>query len=253
MSAAKRSRPSVEALYAYDLAVCAWIENGGGGEVPFGEAPPIPAEASLFGLLLAGFDEAGRGSVAGPVVVGCVHFPIAAGRRIELFDALRGVGDSKRLTARQRASLYERITGVAAWGVGAASAVEIDREGIVPACQAASARALATLDVSVEAGLFDRGLSLPAGPAGERSLRLEASAVGADARSLHVASASIVAKVTRDRWMTRVAKRFPEFGLERHKGYGTASHMAAIRRLGPTRIHRRTFLTRVGEAETQSC
>ena len=253
MSAAKRSRPSVEALYAYDLAVCAWIENGGGGEVPFWEAPPMPAEASLFGLSLAGFDEAGRGSVAGPVVVGCVHYPLAGGRNAELLEALRGVGDSKQLTARQRVSLYERITEIAAWGVGAASAVEIDRAGIVPACRAAGARAFANLGVTVDAGLFDRGLSLAVGPEGERPLRLEASAVGADARSLHVASASIVAKVTRDRWMTHVAERFPEFGLERHKGYGTAAHMAAIRRLGPTRIHRRTFLTRLGEAETQSC
>jgi len=216
--------------------------------------------ASQPRLRLVGFDEAGRGALAGPVVVACVHLDTGSigedPAGLDLADALRGVDDSKRLSAAKRDRLFDRIVSVAAFGVGAASAREIDVSGIVCACRVAARRAYRNLGAEVDAGLFDRGLSLR----GERGRPLEAgrllpeaTAVGADGRSLHVACASIVAKVTRDRMMCRLARVFPGYAFERHKGYGTTIHREAIRILGPASIHRRSFLRGCESTKSQSC
>lgn len=284
MTRERPSRPQVEELLAYDLAVCAWLESDGGaeaegGEIPFDAAPSLGArdrlltELTLEGLdeagrrrtprpplRLAGFDEAGRGALAGPVVVGCVHLDLRSigGRpgTCDLVEGLRGIDDSKRLSPRKREDLFARIAKRAAWGVGSSPAGDIDRVGIVAACSTAAARAYRNLGASVDVGLFDRGLSLlqtgvPAQP-GTR-LPIEVTSTGADGRSLHVAAASIVAKVTRDRMMCRLDEAFRGYGLARHKGYGTAVHRETIGALGPSRIHRRTFLKGCESTKSQSC
>lgn len=266
MTRERPSRPQVEELLAYDLAVCAWLESEGGaeaegGEIPFDAAPALGVRVPLLPeLTLAGFDEVGRGAVAGPVVVGCVHvdFRSIEGRpgTCDLVEGLRGIDDSKRLSPRQREDLFARITKRAAWGVGSSPAGDIDRVGIVAACRTAAARAYRNLGAGVDVGLFDRGLSLRLMgvlPQPEAGLPIEVTSTGADGRSLHVAAASIVAKVTRDRMMCRLDKTFRGYGLARHKGYGTAAHREAIGALGPARIHRRTFLERCESTKSQSC
>lgn len=266
MADARSSRPTVEELLAYDLAVCAWMQEGGDGEIPFEDPPALPdhktptveaaGQLALEGigeaesrarLRLAGFDEAGSGALAGPVVVGCVHFPpssLLGSGSVRLFDALRGVGDSKQVPPRRREALYDRIVEHAVCGVGASPACEIDRIGIVAASGRAATRALLQLGARVDAGLFDRGLSLHPVEGAGRPVGPEtvATATRADGRSLHVAAASILAKVTRDRFMVALAERFPGFGLETHKGYGTLVHREAIDASGASPIHRRTFL-----------
>jgi len=204
----------------------------------------------------AGFDEAGRGALAGPVSVACVRIDLARWTilpldREQLTRSLAGLDDSKRLTPRRREALYREIVSVADWGVGWASAIEIDRWGIVGACRVAARRAVVQLSVSPSIGLFDRGLSLVEN-ASDAALP-ELSFTGGDARSLHIAAASIVAKVERDAILERLATRFSGYGLGRHKGYGTAAHRSAIRRLGPSPVHRRSFCSRIERAESQSC
>lgn len=205
----------------------------------------LPSDPPPVGTV-AGFDEAGRGSLAGPVVVGCVHFDwnrlFTAQHALEpaMAEALARLDDSKRVTARRREQLFDAITTVARWGVGCASAREIDRLGIVTACRLAALRAWQRLGVEVDQLLFDRGLSLP-GPAADRQPPHQEITQG-DGQSMHIAAASIVAKVSRDQLMRQLAVRAPGYGLETHKGYGTVAHGRALRLLGPSRFHRRTFL-----------
>jgi ribonuclease HII len=211
-------------------------------------------------LRLAGFDEAGRGSLAGPVTVACVAFDLpcdleADGDRTDtLCRSLPYLDDSKRVTPRRRLVLNEAILSLARCGVGHASAVEIDRIGIVAACSAAAGRALEDLGGPLDVALLDRGLALPGSahsvlPTGFR----EVSLTRGDARSFHIAAASIVAKVSRDVLMERLDSRFPGYGLARHKGYGTAVHRAALVERGPSPIHRATFLHEAGGAKSQFC
>ena len=203
---------------------------------------------------LAGFDEAGRGALAGPVTVACVSFPgfhrpdMAA----NLANGLAGLDDSKRLTARCRERLEPIIQASAFWAVGWASAREVDGFGIVPACRLAAARALARLGHPVELFLFDRGLSLPENTAVERRSFARLELTGGDALSAHIAAASVLAKVARDRMMVGLAERFPGYDLDCHKGYGTKAHRDAIRRLGPSWLHRRSFASGKS-AQSQSC
>jgi len=180
------------------------------------------------GPLIAGVDEVGRGPLAGPVVACAIIMP--PGER-----AIRGVDDSKALSAAERARLAPIIRARAlAVGVGAASVREIDRLNIYHASTLAMRRALARLSVSPDHVLID-GKSI-------RSLTIPHTAVvHGDARCFSIACASIIAKVTRDRLMTRLGAQFPLYGFERHKGYGTAEHLAAIERHGPTQHHRLSF------------
>ena len=191
-------------------------------------------------LVLAGFDEAGRGALAGPVVVGCVSFDRFDDPAMRAFleEELVGLNDSKKVSPKNRDALFERITKLGAWAAGAASAHEIDHLGIVPACCLAADRACRRLGRSFDLALCDRGLRPAHLPPGA----CQSSFTKGDARSLHISAASIIAKVFRDRLMAGLALRAPDYGLEQHKGYGTAAHRTALMQRGPSRFHRLTFL-----------
>ena len=181
---------------------------------------------------VAGLDEAGRGAWAGPVYAAAVVLPLLDG----VPAALRNVRDSKTLSARQREAAFEQISASAlALGIGWATAAEIDARGIIPATRLAMRRALDALDPPAQALIID-ALALPTVPLPQRYFPR------ADALSLSVAAAGIVAKVSRDRWMVESAEGdFPGYGFAQHKGYGTAQHREALQALGACAIHRRTF------------
>ncbi len=175
---------------------------------------------------VAGVDEAGRGPWAGPVVAAAVV--------LDAGSVPAGVTDSKRLSRARREALFAALRAGARIGVGAASVAEIDRLNILAATLVAMRRAVDDLGVAPAHVLID-GNRMP-------ELACPATAVvGGDARSLSIAAASIVAKVTRDRIMARLARRYPGFGWERNAGYGTAEHRSALDRLGVTPHHRRSF------------
>ncbi len=175
---------------------------------------------------VAGIDEAGRGPWAGPVVAAAVV--------LDAGSVPVGVTDSKRLSRARREALFTALWASARIGVGAASVAEIDRLNILEATLIAMRRAVDDLGVLPAHALVD----------GNRAPELSCPAtavVGGDARSLSIAAASIVAKVTRDRIMARLARRYPGFGWERNAGYGTPEHRAALARLGVTPHHRQSF------------
>lgn len=175
---------------------------------------------------VAGMDEAGRGPLAGDVVAACVIMPSA--------PTVDWVDDSKKLSALRRDKVYEEILRTALYvGVGRASAQEIDEINILQATMNAMRRAAA--DAQANIYLIDAvknlGLDAP-----------EIPIVHGDAVSYSIAAASIVAKVTRDREMLALDQQYPQYGFARHKGYGTAEHIAAIREHGPCPAHRMTFI-----------
>ena len=183
-------------------------------------------------LLIAGVDEVGRGSLAGPVVASAVIMPPGV-------PAIRGVDDSKRLTRREREKLCVRIRERAlSLAVGAASVREIDTLNIFNASVLAMRRALFHLSVQPDHVLVD-GRRL-------RALGVEHTGViDGDAKCFNVACASIVAKVTRDRLMGRLAARYPDFAWGSNCGYGTADHVRGLLHRGPTIHHRRAFVAAV--------
>jgi ribonuclease HII len=186
------------------------------------------AELQLHGGPVAGVDEAGRGPLAGPVVAAAV-----------ILDPDRipdGINDSKVLDEDMREALYLRITQTAVVGVGIADVKRIDRDNILAATMWAMAQAISKLPQTPKLAVID----------GNRAPTLDCpcrTVVKGDARCLSVAAASIIAKVTRDRLMIALGARHPGYGFERHKGYGTPEHQDAIRRLGVTVHHRRSFRT----------
>lgn len=175
---------------------------------------------------IAGVDEAGRGPCAGPVVAAAVLLDPAT--------APVGLADSKTLTAARRDALDAAIRACAPVAIGIAEPAEIERLNIRGATLAAMARAIAGLRPPPGAALVD-GDAAPDAPCPVTTL------VRGDARDPAVAAASIVAKVARDRLMVAAARRWPGYGFETHKGYPTQAHAAALRRLGPCPIHRRSF------------
>jgi ribonuclease HII len=183
---------------------------------------------------VAGIDEAGRGPLAGPVVAAAVVFTAPPAM------ALAGlIDDSKRLGAAQREAAFAALIaasrdGVVAFAAGAASAAEIGRLNILRATHLAMARAVARLRMVPAVALVD-GNRAPALPIPVRCV------VGGDAISLSIAAASIVAKVLRDRAMTRLSPRHPAYGWSANMGYPTAAHRAALAAFGATRHHRRGF------------
>ncbi len=199
------------------------------------DLPTLEAEMRFWTQELrrvAGLDEAGRGAWAGPVVAAAVILPFGD----QVGNMLEGVRDSKQLLPEVRERLALRIFEVAlAVGVGHSEQDEIDTLGIVPATRLAMQRALAALSIAPDALVID-ALRLP-------DVRLPQDAFPhADARSLSVAAASIIAKVSRDRWMADVAEvQFPGYGFAQHKGYGTRQHREALTRLGVCPLHRLTF------------
>ena len=197
--------------------------------------PDLTFESPLWesGLLhLAGLDEAGRGALAGPVAVGAVILPSAP----TLSSTLGGLRDSKLMTPRERSRLAPLVQACArTWGVGFASAEEIDALGIVPATRLAASRAVAALTLFPDYLLTDFRLELP-------ELDLPQSAiVKGDQKSLSIAAASVLAKTARDALMCELDVQYPGYGLGKHKGYGTQVHRATILRLGQSPIHRKTF------------
>ncbi len=186
-------------------------------------------------LTLAGVDEAGRGPLAGPVVAAAVFIPrdYLEAEEARLFS---GITDSKKLSAKRRESLFALLTTDSriAHGVGLASAAEIDDVNILRATHLAMKRAVLALAHPVDLLLVD-GRPVPGLPAASRAI------VKGDAQSLLIAAASIIAKVTRDHQLDELDRRYPGYGFAQHKGYGTAAHLAALRTLGPTPEHRRSF------------
>ncbi len=181
---------------------------------------------------IAGVDEAGRGPLAGPVVAAAVILPLE--------PLIQGLNDSKKLSSAQRDTLEAEIYQHAvAWGLGWASPAEIDAVNILQATFLAMRRALQGLKVAPAQVLVD-GNRLPP----QEGLGFIASweaVVRGDSREAAIAAASILAKTARDRYMQGAEQRYPGYGFAVHKGYGTARHMSALRRLGVTPLHRRTF------------
>jgi ribonuclease HII len=180
---------------------------------------------------VAGIDEAGRGALAGPVAAAS----IILAPDISLLERLHGVRDSKQMTPLAREHWASCLKEVAlAWGVGFASCEEIDTLGIAPATRLAILRSLQQLALQPEHLLIDY-LALPEVVIPQTSL------VKGDARSLSIAAASVLAKTSRDALCCDLDAQFPGYGFAKHKGYGTADHLAALERLGASPVHRRSF------------
>ena len=180
---------------------------------------------------VCGIDEAGRGPLAGPVVAAAVILP----EDIQL----PGVNDSKKITEKKREILFDFVKEHAlAYGIGEASETEIDEINILQATFLAMRRAVEALQIPADYALVDgnriQGLPVPA-----------ETVIGGDGKVLSIAAASILAKVTRDRYMRDMAAQYPEYGFEKHKGYGTKAHYAAIEQYGICPLHRKTFLKEV--------
>ena len=177
---------------------------------------------------VAGIDEAGRGPLAGPVSAAAAILP--SGFSHDLLD------DSKKITAKRREALYDELTSNndIIWAHSYADVEEISEINILKATHAAMARAAESLTTKPDFCLID-GLAVPQFPIASMGI------VKGDGKSLSIAAASIIAKVKRDRLMIEYAETYPEYGFEKHKGYGTKLHMEALREHGPCPIHRKTF------------
>ena len=185
-------------------------------------------EDSLGLRLICGVDEAGRGPLAGPVCAAAVILP----EHLQI----PGLNDSKKLTDKKRRELFPVIQEQAiAYGIGLASESEIDEINILQATFLAMRRALDQLTVRPEIALIDGNRETDFG------LPVK-TVVKGDSLSANIAAASILAKVTRDSIMVELARKYPEYGFEIHKGYGTKAHYEALRTYGPCPIHRKTFL-----------
>lgn len=181
--------------------------------------------------LLCGVDEAGRGPLAGPVCAAAVILPRAL--------AIKGLDDSKKLTEKKREALFDPIREQAlAYGVAFATVEEIEALNILGATFLAMNRAISQLRITPELALID----------GNRSTGITVPSrcvVKGDARCADIAAASVLAKVTRDRYMLEMAEKYPEYHFEQHKGYGTKLHYEALREYGPSPIHRMSFLKKL--------
>lgn len=178
--------------------------------------------------LICGVDEAGRGPLAGPVVAGAVILP-------ENCEILY-LNDSKQLTEKRREELYEEIRQKAvAWAVGMVSPARIDEINILQATYEAMRQAVSKLNPAPDILLCD-AVRIPEIEIPQMSI------IKGDAKSLSIAAASIMAKVTRDRLMREYDKVMPQYGFASHKGYGSAAHIAALKEYGPSPIHRKTFI-----------
>lgn len=177
---------------------------------------------------VAGIDEAGRGPLAGPVIAAAVILPNSFSHEL--------LNDSKKLTAKRREALFDELTSRldVKWAMSRGEVEEIDTINILKSTHAAMARAAEALDPNPDYCLID-GLAVPGFPFPSEGI------VKGDAESFSIAAASIIAKVSRDRLMADYAERYPEYGFEKHKGYGTRQHLQALRKHGPCPIHRKSF------------
>lgn len=186
------------------------------------------AKYALGYTAVCGCDEAGRGPLCGPVVAAAVILPKDA--------SIEGLNDSKKLTEKKREKLFDIIKNVAvAYAVAEATPAEIDEINILNASMLAMRRAVEALQVKADFALIDgncsRGFTIPT-----------ETVVKGDAKSCSIAAASILAKVTRDRECAELDRLYPEYNIAKHKGYPTKEHMDAVRKYGPSPIHRKSFL-----------
>lgn len=189
---------------------------------------------------VVGVDEVGRGCLAGPVVAAAVILPVDC-------VPLPEVRDSKQLSPGQRSRLFAQIYHQAiAIGIGSASVAEIDQVNILQATYRAMARALARV-APWDHALIDGKLTKTA------PFENVTAIVGGDRHSYSIACASIIAKVRRDRFMARLARRYPQYGWERNVGYGTPQHRQALEQYGPTPWHRRSFLKSLLHPDSPLC
>ncbi len=180
---------------------------------------------------MCGIDEAGRGPLAGPVCAAAVILP----EDLEI----AGLDDSKKLSEKRREELFPVIREKAlAYGIAFASAQEIDEINILQATFLAMRRAFEALGVPCGYALVDGNRMPPLPVPGE-------TIVKGDGRSMSIAAASVLAKVSRDRLMLELAEQYPQYGFEQHKGYGTKLHVEKLREFGPSPIHRATFLKKI--------
>ena len=182
--------------------------------------------------IVCGVDEAGRGPLAGPVCAACVVLPVGT--------VIEGVNDSKKLSEKKRDALYDVVKEQALdYGIAFASEKEVDEINILQATFLAMRRAVESLTVvTPDIALID-GNKTPGLAITERSI------IKGDAKSANIAAASILAKVTRDRYMLEMAEKYPEYQFQKHKGYGTKLHYEMIEKYGVSPIHRRTFLKKI--------
>lgn len=183
-------------------------------------------------VVIAGVDEAGRGPLAGPVV--------AAAAILNVDDDFIYLNDSKKVTPKRRDILYNDIMNRTIYGIGIVSAEEIDEMNILQATYKAMRMAIDKLSKRPEVLLNDAVII----PGIDESIHQEKIIKG-DAKSVSIAAASILAKVTRDRYMEELGEKYPEYGFEKHKGYGTKAHIEAIKKYGITPEHRKTFLKNI--------
>lgn len=178
---------------------------------------------------ICGIDEAGRGPLAGPVVVAAVIMPKDS--------MIEGVNDSKKVSEKKREKLYEEITSTAiAWGVGIIDQKEIDKINILNATKQGLTTALKELEIKPNLILVDALTNIDTLGIPYQSI------IKGDAKCYSIAAASIIAKVTRDRIMRQWDEIYPEYGFEKHKGYGTKAHIAAIKEYGICPLHRKSFV-----------
>lgn len=180
--------------------------------------------------LIAGVDEAGRGPLAGPVCVAAVIMPL------EQNKIIGGVNDSKKLTEKKREALFDEIINTAlAYKIELVSEKEIDRVNILNATKQGMKQAICGLNTKPDLVLIDAvkldGINVP-----------QASIIKGDAKSYNIAAASILAKVTRDRLMLELDKKYPEYNFKKHKGYGTKEHIENLKKFGKCEIHRDSFI-----------
>ena len=181
--------------------------------------------------LLCGVDEAGRGPLAGPVYAAAVILPRGL--------VIDGLNDSKKLSEKKREALFAPICASAlSYGIARAEVEEIEERNILNATYLAMSRAIAKLEPPPSLALIDgnrsAGIAFP-----------NRTVVKGDAKCADIAAASVLAKVSRDRFMLEMAEKYPEYGFEAHKGYGTAAHYTALREFGPSPIHRLSFLKKM--------
>ena len=178
--------------------------------------------------VICGVDEAGRGPLAGPVCAAAVILPTGL--------IIQGLNDSKKLSEKKREALFPEIQEKAiAYGIAFASVEEIEERNILRATFLAMNRAIQSLTVQPDLALID----------GNRNTEIEMASrcvIGGDGKCASIAAASVLAKVTRDHLMLELAKQYPEYGFEQHKGYGTKAHYEALRKYGPSPVHRMSFL-----------
>ncbi|ABX09556.1 ribonuclease HII [Prochlorococcus marinus] len=188
------------------------------------------------GIKIAGLDEVGKGCLFGPVFAAAVMLNNSSEN--QLLDA--GLKDSKLLTKAKRAQLFPEILKLADnWGIGQASAKEIDSQGIRKATEKAMLRAIHKLTIHPSLLLIDGSLPLRLWKGNQENL------IRGESKSPAIAAASVIAKESRDQVIKRLAKQFPGYGLETNVGYGTSNHRKALIKSGPTQLHRKSFLSKI--------